>query len=98
MTNFWKISCIWNLSEGAIELQLREKEIDFIARKNTSKIYIQVTYLLESQNTIEHEFRAYERIKDNFPKYVISMDNFGMSRNGIKHWNIKDILLADQWN
>ena len=75
-----------------------EKEIDFIARKNTSKIYIQVTYLLESQNTIEREFGAYEGIKDNFPKYVISMDNFDMSRNGIKHWNIKDFLLADQWN
>lgn len=75
-----------------------EKEIDFIARKNTSKIYIQVTYLLESQNTIKREFGAYEGIKDNFPKYVISMDNFDMSRNGIKHWNIKDFLLADQWN
>lgn len=75
-----------------------EKEIDFIARKNTSKIYIQVTYLLESQNTIEREFGAYKGIKDNFPKYVISMDNFDMSRNGIKHWNIKDFLLADQWD
>lgn len=75
-----------------------KKEIDFIARKNTSKIYVQVTYLLESQNTIEREFGAYEGIKDNFPKYVISMDNFDMSRNGIKHWNIKDFLLADQWN
>lgn len=56
-----------------------EKEIDFIARKGASTIYVQVTYLLESKNTIEREFGAYEGIKDNFPKYIISLDNFDMS-------------------
>ena len=38
------------------------------------------------------------RICDNFPKYVVSLDEFDMSRNGIKHRNIRDFLLAEEWN
>lgn len=45
--------------------------------------------------TIEREFRSLERIPDNFPKYVVSMDEFDFSRNGIEHMNIKDFLLQD---
>ena len=75
-----------------------EKEIDFIARKDNSKIYVQVSYLLASQKTIERAFGAYKGIEDNFPKYVVSMDDFDMSRNGIKHRNIRDLLLADEWD
>ena len=37
-------------------------------------------------------------IRDNFPKYVVSLDEFDMSRNGIKHRNIRDFLLAEEWN
>ena len=51
-----------------------------------------VTYLLKSKNTVKREFGDYEGIKDNFPKYVISLDNFDMSQNGSKHWNIRDFL------
>lgn len=75
----------------------REKEIDFVCDKQGDKLYVQVTYLLASENTIKREFGAYDTIRDNFPKYVISLDEFDMSRNGIKHQSIRDFLLAEQW-
>ena len=74
------------------------KEIDFVCNKQGEKIYVQVTYLLASQETIDREFGAYDRIKDNFPKYVVSLDEFNMSQNGIKHRNIRDFLLTNEWN
>lgn len=40
----------------------------------------------------------YDTIRDNFPKYVVSLYEFDMSRNGIKHRNIRDFLLAEEWN
>lgn len=73
------------------------KEIDFICSKRNEKLYIQVTYLLASEETINREFGVYDSIRDNFPKYVVSMDEFDMSRNGIKHRNIRDFLLAESW-
>lgn len=74
------------------------REIDFVCEKNGGKLYIQVSYLLASNDTIEREFGAYATIKDNFPKYVLSMDEFDMSRDGIKHVNIRDFLLMKEWN
>ncbi|TYQ15548.1 UNVERIFIED_CONTAM: hypothetical protein Cloal_2015 [Acetivibrio alkalicellulosi] len=75
-----------------------EKEIDFIAEKQTQKLYIQVAYLLASEETVQREFGAYDTIRDNFPKYVVSYDEFDMGRDGIKHMNIRDFLLSEQWN
>lgn len=74
-----------------------EKEIDFVCDKRGDKLYVQVTYLLASEDTIKREFDAYDTIRDNFPKYVVSLDEFDMSRNGIKHQNIRDFLLAEKW-
>ena len=74
-----------------------EKEIDFVCDKRGDKLYVQVTYLLASEDTIKREFGAYDTIRDNFPKYVVSFDEFDMSRNGIKHQNIRDFLLAEKW-
>lgn len=74
------------------------KEVDFVCDKRGEKLYIQVTYLLASPETIEREFGVYDSIRDNFPKYVVSLDEFDMSRNGIKHRNIRDFLLTDIWN
>lgn len=75
-----------------------EKEIDFVCDKHGEKLYVQVTYLLASEDTVNREFGAYDNIRDNFPKYVVSLDAFDMSRNGIKHRNICDFLLAEEWN
>ena len=74
------------------------KEVDFVAKKGSEKIYVQVSYLLASQETIEREFSVLEKIPDNYPKYVVTMDEFNMSRNGIKHMNIRDFLLKDEYN
>ena len=67
-------------------------EIDFVCRKNNRKIYIQVAYLLESDEIIEREFRPLLKVNDNFPKYVVSMDKILQSQNGIKHINLIDFL------
>lgn len=72
-----------------------EFEIDFIAERNGVKIYVQVAYLLASEETVRREFSVYDSIKDNFPKYVVSMDEFDFSRNGIIHRNIRDFLLGE---
>lgn len=68
--------------------KIKDGEIDFIATKTEEKIYIQVTYLLESEKVINREFGAFEEIEDNYPKYVISLDNTNFSRQGIIHKNI----------
>lgn len=72
--------------------KVNDYEIDFICKKNNQKIYIQVTYLLENDETIEREFRPLLMIKDNYPKYVLSMDRTFQPQNGIKHMNIIDFL------
>ena len=68
-------------------------EVDFVCKKNDETIYIQVSYLLASEDTKEIEFSVLENIKDNYPKYVLSMDEFDMSRNGIKHVNLIEFLI-----
>ena len=75
-----------------------DKEIDFVCEKRGQKLYIQVAYLLASEETIAREFGVYDMVRDNFPKYVVSLDEFDMSRNGIKHRNIREFLIETEWN
>ena len=70
-----------------------DKEVDFVAVDGEKKLYVQVTYLLAEQSTIDREFSVLEEIDDNYPKIVISMDKINRSRNGIIHKNIVDFLL-----
>ena len=79
----------YNIRVGKVD----NLEIDFVCTKGNEKLYIQVAYLLASPETIEREFSSLEKINDNYPKYVISMDEFDMSRNGIRHINIIDFLI-----
>ena len=74
------------------------KEIDFAATKDGKKIYVQVSYLLASNDTIEREFGLLLKVADNFPKYVVSLDEFGMSRDGVIHKNLRDFLLDADWS
>ena len=74
-----------------------EKEVDFVAQNGNEKIYVQVAYLLSSKDAVDREFGAYDAIRDNYPKYVVSLDDYDMSRDGIKHRNIRDFLLTDKW-
>ena len=74
----------------------KKGEIDFVATKNNITKYIQVCYKLEEESTIEREFGAFNEIESN-NKYVISLDNEDYSKNGIKHINIFDFLMNDDF-
>lgn len=75
---------------------IRNKEVDFIAKKADKTIYIQCAYLLAEPETIEREYAPLEIIDDNYDKYVVTLDDLIMPSNkGIKHiqaWNLTDIL------
>lgn len=71
-------------------------EIDFVAVKESRKCFIQVAYLLASEETVRREFGAYSRITDASPKYVLSLDKINMSHDGIVHMNIIDFLLGKE--
>ena len=72
-----------------------EYEVDFVIVEGDKVEYIQVTYLLAEASTIEREFSVLEKIADNHPKTVISMDLVNKSRNGIEHKNIIEFLMED---
>lgn len=71
-------------------------EIDFIATRFNEKIYIQVAYILADEKVVEREFCAYKGIDDNYPKYVLTMDKFDFSQDGIIHKNVIDWLLDEK--
>ena len=71
---------------------LENGEIDFIATRFEEKLYFQVAYHLYDE-IIEREFGVFNNVDDNYPKYVISLDTFDFSQNGIIHKNIIDFLL-----
>ncbi len=74
--------------------KLNGKEVDFIAEKSSEKIFYQVAYLLNTKKTIDREFEPLEAIKDNYPKFVLTLDKFQkIDRNGIKQRNLFDFLL-----
>ena len=68
--------------------------LDFVAEKSGSTIYVQVTYLLASQETIDREFGNLQQIKNSHPKYVVSMDTMSglVNVDGIKHVHLRDFL------
>jgi len=96
---------IWAILENLVYLKLiwdgykvfvwefSWKEIDFVAEKNWEKIYIQVCYLLSSEKVIEREFWNLLKIKDNYRKIVVSMDeSFWNTYEWIENINILDFL------
>ncbi len=73
---------------------LEKAEIDFIATKFEEKIYVQVAYILADENVVDREFGAYKYVEDNYPKYVLTMDKYNFSQEGIIHKNVIDWLLG----
>ena len=73
----------------------KKGEIDFVATKTNKKIYIQVAFSIPNEETKKREFGAFEIIKDNYPKYVITLDKLTYNYEGIKHINLIDFLLSD---
>lgn len=93
---------VWNhLRRHGFEVTvgiLRAGEIDFVATKADKRIYVQVAYLLASADTVKREFGNLAAIKDNYPKYVVSMDpvSGGFSEYpGIEHINLREFLKTD---
>jgi len=75
----------------------KKGEIDFVATKPNKKIYIQVAFSIPNEDTKKREFGAYNNINDNYDKYVISLDKLTYEYNGIKHVNLIDFLLDDDF-
>lgn len=74
--------------------KLDNKEIDFVAEKANSKCYIQVAYKLDNQDTVNREFSPLLAIDDQYPKYVVTMDEFwSESIKGVKHFHIANFLI-----
>ena len=67
-------------------------EVDFVVVKDGKKCFVQVSYLMTDDEAIEREFGAFSSIKSANPKYVMSLDELDMSRDGIVHCNIIDFL------
>ena len=79
--------------------QLQAGEIDFVCIKKagTKRIYIQAAYLIANDETREREFGNLHNIKDNYPKYVVSMTP-GVTRsddNGVTHLHLRNFLMLD---
>lgn len=74
-----------------------DKEVDFIAMKNDRKIYLQIAYMLYDDATIKREFENLLGIPDNYPKYVVTMDEMqcGSNYQGIKQIHLRHFLLAE---
>lgn len=82
----------WNVKTGVIP----SGEIDFVCRKNQKNMYIQVALDLKGDNTIEREFGNLMKIKDLYPRKVITLDAFkGASFQGIEHLNVHEFLLGE---
>lgn len=73
--------------------KVNDLEIDFVAYKGSEIEYYQVSYLLENETTRQREFGVYDSLQDNYPKYVLSMDQVNFSHKGIIHQNIETFLL-----
>ena len=76
--------------------KVKDREVDFVAKKGEEISYFQIAYLMENEKTREREFGAYDLVTDNYPKYVLSMDKLDFSQRGIVHKNIIDFLLESE--
>lgn len=74
---------------------LGTQEVDFVGEKHGEKVYVQVCYLLAEQRTIDREFGNLLKIKDQYPKMVVSMDDFGGTGtySGVAHYNLRRFLM-----
>lgn len=77
--------------------KIQDLEVDFVCRKVNQIKYIQVSQSILDENTRKREFKSLEKISDSYPKYVISMDSFDFSANGIIHLNIIDFLKSENF-
>jgi len=76
-----------------------DQEIDFMAERNGERIYIQVCYMLTDEKTIQREFGNLSVLKDNYPKYVVTMDPVipANTYKGIRQISLREFLLMEKW-
>jgi predicted AAA+ superfamily ATPase len=78
--------------------KLGNREIDFIAQRRSEKVYIQVTYKLDSDTVIQREFTPLLDIRDAYPKYVLSLDEFWQDTvEGVKYKSLPEFLLMKEF-
>ena len=78
--------------------KIDDKEIDFVAEKKEKKIYVQVAYKLSEEATVEREFGALLGVRDHYPKYVVTMEDYWQDNiEGVMHKNIAEFLLMDEY-
>ena len=74
------------------------REVDFVGIRRDEKIYVQVTYRMESDTTVEREFAPLLDISDHYPKFVVSMDDVWQDNiEGVRHRHIADFLTDENW-
>lgn len=74
--------------------KLKTSEIDFIATRQNEKLYVQVTQEINSEKTEKREYERLLEIRDNYPKYVLTANDFaGGNYEGVKTMHIADFLL-----
>ena len=89
----------YNVTVGKLDEKEEDgkpKEIDFVCEKEGKYIYIQVSYLLTSEDMIKREFTPFFKIPDKYETYIITTDKYDFSQKGVKHLNIIDFLLGDE--
>ncbi|QIW16519.1 ATPase [Pasteurellaceae bacterium RH1A] len=92
-------NCIFNhLQIAGFDVKiggLANQEIDFVAEKNGERIYVQAALTINEEKTLEREFGNLLKIADNYPKYVVTMDQFdGNSFEGVKCLSLREFLLG----
>jgi predicted AAA+ superfamily ATPase len=86
------IQCGYKVSVGIFNA----REVDFVCQKRNETIYVQVAYLITDEKTAMREYGNLLKIKDNYPKYVVSMDEFqGNTYEGIRHLHLREFLTSD---
>jgi len=72
----------------------KENEVDFVVQKsNNIQEYYQVAYTVSDEKTFNREFSSFRKIKDNYPKYLLTMDYDNTSIEGVQKINVIDWLL-----
>lgn len=67
-------------------------EVDFICKKPGKKMFVQVSNSILDEKTMEREFKSLRKIKESYPKYILTMDTVDLSQEGIIHMNIMEFL------
>ena len=73
--------------------RIKGREVDFVCESGNDRLYVQVAYLMEREETREREFSALMAVPDQYPKVVLSLDRVDFSANGIRHRYLPEFLM-----